>query len=302
VDPLTHALVGASVSRVALARPLGKAAWLPGAVGALLPDADALIRSSADPLLYAEFHRHFTHALAFIPIGGAIAALPWLLQRRHRPQWRLWLLATTAGYATHGVLDACTTWGTRLYWPFTEARVAWNVISIVDPLFTLILLAGVALAVWRDRAGPAVVALALCAGYLGIGAIQHGRASEVQARLAAARGHAPARAAVLPGFTTNLVWRSLYEAGGQFHVDRLRVPWWGEPTWSPGYAHAAALPKMLFDAAGGEARVARDLERFAHFTGGWVAAGPTGDAAHALLPVLMVSSCSLRRSLKLSFV
>jgi len=279
VDPLTHALAGAAAARVVAARPLGRAALLPGAVGALLPDVDALIRSASDPLLYAEFHRHFTHSLAFIPVGGAIAALPWLLRARHRPQWRWWLLATTAGYATHGVLDACTTWGTRLYWPVSDTRVAWNLISIVDPLFTLVLLAGVVATAWGGRARAAAMALVLCAVYLGIGVIQHARAREAQDSLAAARGHQPTRAAVLPGFTTNLVWRSLYEADGVFHTDRVRVPWWGAPTWSPGYQHAAASSESLSAASGGHPRITRDLMRFRRFTGGWVAAGAFGETS-----------------------
>ena len=53
VDPVTHALLGSATARIVLARPLGRSAWLPGAAGALLPDADTLIRSGADPLLYA---------------------------------------------------------------------------------------------------------------------------------------------------------------------------------------------------------------------------------------------------------
>lgn len=250
---------------------------MPGAVGALVPDADALIRSASDPLLYAEFHRHFTHSLAFIPLGGAIAALPWLLRARHRPQRRAFLLAATAGYATHGLLDACTTWGTRLYWPFLETRVAWNAISIVDPLFTLILVLGVFAAAWRDRAGAAAAALVLCAVYLGAGAVQHTRARDAQAAIAAARGHEVTRAAVFPGFTTNLVWRSLYEVNGTFVVDRIRVPWWGGATWSPGYTHPAATPETWDEASRDHPRVARDLARFSRFTLGWVALGQDGE-------------------------
>ena len=212
MDPLTHALLGSATARVVLARPLGRSAWLPGVAGALLPDVDALIRSGADPLLYAEFHRHFTHALAFIPIGGALAALPWLLARRTRPHWKAYFGAATAGYATHGLLDASTTYGTLLFWPFTDLRVAWNAISIIDPLFTLVLLLGVALAVWRKTRTPAAAALLVCAAYLTTGAVQRDRALDAQGRIAAARGHDRARGAVFPGFGNNLIWRSLYRA------------------------------------------------------------------------------------------
>ena len=33
------------------------------------------------------------------------------------------------GYATHGMLDACTSYGTQLLWPFTNHRYAFNTIS-----------------------------------------------------------------------------------------------------------------------------------------------------------------------------
>jgi inner membrane protein len=41
------------------------------------------------------------------------------------------------GYATHGIIDSFTTYGTQLFWPFTNQRLAWNTISVIDPLFTL---------------------------------------------------------------------------------------------------------------------------------------------------------------------
>jgi len=85
VDPLTHALLGATAAQAALGSRLGRQAWMLGALGGVLPDADILIRSASDPLLAIEYHRHFTHALAFIPVGGIIAVSPWLLQQRHRP-------------------------------------------------------------------------------------------------------------------------------------------------------------------------------------------------------------------------
>ena len=286
MDPLTHALIGSATARVAIARPLGRSAWLPGVAGALLPDVDTLIRSGADPLLYAEFHRHFSHALAFIPIGGALAALPWLLSRHTRPHWKAYLGAATAGYATHGLLDASTTYGTLLFWPFTDMRVAWNAISIVDPLFTLVLLLGVALAVWRKTRAPAAAALLVCAAYLTTGAVQRDRALDAQGRIAAARGHDRARGAVFPGFGNNLVWRSLYRAGDTQHMDRIRVPWFGAPSWSPG-PHVRLLreeelpPEVLADT-----RLRRDFARFERFADGWVARGPgepdvIGDARYS---------------------
>ena len=271
MDPLTHALAGAAAARVAAARPLGRSAWLPGVAGALLPDADAFIRSSADPLLYAEFHRHFTHALAFVPIGGAIAAVPWLVADAARARWKAYVTASTAGYATHGLLDACTTYGTLLWWPFSDERVAWNAVAIVDPLFTLVLLAGVAAAVWRRRAAPAAAALLVCLAYLGAGAAQRDRALAVQEQIAGARGHDPVRGAVFPGFGTNIVWRSLYLANGTLYMDRIRVPWTGPASWRPGPEAEQLREEDLPADVRQDARQLNDFRRFRRFAGGWVA-------------------------------
>ena len=276
VDPVTHALVGAATARVAASRGLGASAFLPGVAGALLPDADAFIRSSTDPLLYAEFHRHFTHALAFIPVGGAVAAAPWILAGRTRPQWRAYLGAAVAGYATHGVLDAATTYGTLLYWPFSDTRVAWNAIAIVDPLFTLVALAGVALAGWQRRAAPAATVLLLCLGYLLGGGVQRERARDVQAQVAAVRGHQIERGAVFPAVGANIVWRSLYRAGDQLYMDRIRVPWFGVPSWRPGPVVAALPDEELPPVAW----------RFSWFADGWLARAPhepelIGDARYS---------------------
>lgn len=277
MDPLTHALAGSAAARVLLSRPLGAAALLPGAAGALLPDADALIRSTADPLLYAEFHRHFTHSLLLIPVGGVVAGLPWALARRTRARWKAFLGAATAGYATHGVLDASTTYGTLLLWPFSDLRVGWDIIAIVDPLFTLMLLAGVTLSLLMRSATPPAVAVLLCTGYLAFGVIQRDRALAAQADLAASRGHALVRNAVFPGFGQNVVWRSLYQAGGTLHMDRLRVPWTGGVSWRRG----TTVPLFRSDEAPAhwrdDVRVAHDLRRFHWFADGWVARAPDED-------------------------
>jgi inner membrane protein len=286
VDPVTHAVVGAATARVILSRSVAQRAWLPGAAGALLPDADALIRSSADPLLYAEFHRHFTHALVLIPAGGALAALPWIVARRARRHWKSYLGAATAGYATHGLLDASTTYGTLLLWPFTDARIAWNLISIVDPLFTSIVIAGVVAAAWRRTARPAAVALAIAVSYLAVGALQQSRALEAQAGVAAMRGHVRDRGAVFPAFATNLVWRSLYQRGATLYMDRIRVPWFAPVQWSEGYEMPLATGVDLPASPGDEARIRRDFVRFRWFASGWVARVPEepdliGDARYS---------------------
>lgn len=294
MDPLTHALVGAVVTRPVVggrgdAVPRARALLLAGAFGALLPDVDRVIQSAADPLLHIEFHRHFTHALAFIPIGGIVAMLPWMVWRGMRPHRRVLLVAATLGYASHGLLDASTTYGTLLLWPFSDRRVAWNWISIVDPLFTGMLLLGL-VGGWflQRRRLAAVMALSACVTYLAMGAWQRERAFDLQRQIARARGHTAVRAAVFPGFANQLVWRSLYEAGGTLYLDRIRVPWMGDAMWSPGTS--AARVGLVGPTNGAMSqRLRRDFRRFEWFADGWVArsaADPSviGDARYSLSP------------------
>jgi inner membrane protein len=38
---------------------------------------------------------------------------------------------------THPILDCFTLYGTQLLWPFTDMRIAWNVVSVADPAYTI---------------------------------------------------------------------------------------------------------------------------------------------------------------------
>ena len=51
---------------------------------------------------------------------------------------------------THPLLDAQTTWGTQLFWPF-EWRIAIENIFIIDPIYTLPFLTFLILTAFQDR-------------------------------------------------------------------------------------------------------------------------------------------------------
>lgn len=287
MDPLTHGLLGAVAARALLGRRLGHAGWMIGAAAGMLPDVDFFIRSEADPLLNIEYHRQFTHSLAAIPFGGALAALPWLALRKCRAEWRAALAAGIAGYATHGALDACTTYGTHLLWPFSEARESWNLMTTIGPLVTLFLLAGIVFAVRRRARGPAIAALALCLAYVGTAALQRDKAAAALGRIAQGRGHAVDRAEIFPTVGNPLVWRTLYRSGGTLHADRVRVPFSGEATWKAGARMTQIGEADLSPAERADPRVRRDFRRFSHFSAGWVTraprdAGVVADARYSL--------------------
>jgi inner membrane protein len=221
-------------------RRLGPRTWLYGALGGVAADLDLVIRSPTNPLLGLEYHRHFTHSLAFVPLGGLLVALPWLIRglaaRRRgdesvfaRAKW-IWA-ATTIGFATHGLLDAFTAYGTMLWWPFAETRVGWNVISIIDPIYTVALIIGTVVCTRQDKPRAAAIGLVLSSLYMALCGLQHARAATAQSRIADARGHVVERAAVFPLLGTNLTWRAVYRFQGQIHIDRIVTPWWRAPQY-----------------------------------------------------------------------
>ena len=75
MDPITQGVLGASLPQSAARRSEVAIAGLLGFLAGMSADLDVLIRSSADPLLFLEYHRQFTHSLVFIPVGGLICSL-----------------------------------------------------------------------------------------------------------------------------------------------------------------------------------------------------------------------------------
>ncbi len=260
-----------------------------GFVAGLLADADVFIQSAADPLLQIEYHRHFTHSLFFVPMGALVAAgLLWPLLRRRLPFPRLYLYALL-GYSLAGFLDACTSYGTYWLWPLVDERLAFHIISILDPAFTLILLVSVVLA-WRHFSRVAARAgLALAAVYLLLGLVQHERATGEALALAASRGHAVERLVVKPTMGNLLLWRFVYQAGDRFFVDAVRVGltsrrvYAGQsaPVFHPGRDPGFPPPDSV---------QAHDIERFTRFSDGFVVRHPRlsdvlGDVRYSMLPI-----------------
>ncbi|MDY7025637.1 MAG: metal-dependent hydrolase [Pseudomonadota bacterium] len=271
MDPITQGAVGATASRLFAAHRFSALAVLIGVLSGMAADLDVLIQSPTDPLLFLEYHRHFTHALAFIPIGGWICALLMHLfipRIRQAMRFRTTWLLTTLGYATHGLLDACTTYGTQLFWPFSDVRIAWNIISIIDPAFTLVIIALLWLSVKRDSRFWALMTVVYALAYLALGYIQHQRAYEVGAQLAAQRGHEPVKLSMKPSFANLIVWKSVYAHEGEFYVDAVRVA--RDSRIYPGAVISVFDSKTDAPWLDQTSQQAHDISRFDWFSNGYV--------------------------------
>ena len=191
------------------------------------------------------------------------------------------------GYATHALLDACTTYGTQLLWPFSDRRIAWNNISIIDPLFTLPLLCGVVLARVKRSPWPVRLALSWCLFYMFLGVIAKEVAETEGWRQAEARGHKPLLLEAKPSIGNLLLWKVVYRIGDDYHVDAVRL---GLSTRFYAGERVAALDRerdLPWLQEGSQQ--ALDLERFRWFSAGFLALDPTNplrviDLRYSLLP------------------
>lgn len=289
MDPLSQGLLGAVAAQSAARKEDARLASASGALSALLADADVFISSSEDPLLFIDYHRHFTHSLLFIPIGGLIAAgILWVFLRK-RLAFRPILLFALLGYATAAPLDACTSYGTCLLWPFSGMRVAFDIIAIIDPLFTTVLLVAVVVALKRRSALVARIGIAFSLAYLLLGVVQHERVRAAQTELAQSRGHRIERARVMPSIGNLLLWRSVYERKGMLQADAIRVGLFGGTIVYPGELRGRFRSSDLDSTIRDDSLLRADIDRFRRFADDFLVILPhdppvASDFRYSMLP------------------
>jgi len=285
MDPFSHAIVGGITAASACRTPrMLRVAIACGITAGMSPDLDVLIRAADDPMFGLAMHRYFTHALAFAPLGALlVAGALWRLVRKH-VTFRWIYLFCFAGFIMHGVLDALTNYGTHLFWPFTNRRESWSIISIIDPIFTLTLLAFLIMAFLKRTRKFAVMGALFALVYWGLGYYQREQANKAMRELAATRQHTIERFEVKPSLGNILLWRAQYLHGRNIYIDAFHVsPWHGKVIYEGG-----ALP--LYQAPKNVSSVQQaDLDYFTFFSDSWVVnapghAGLIGDARFAMLP------------------
>ena len=178
MDPLTQGALGATVGQAFYGRTLGRQALVWGAVVGMAPDLDIIVNATS-PMAEWLWHRGPTHALWFGPVVGPLVG--WLLWRWKGGSLRDWVGLSVLALFTHPLLDVFTTYGTQLFSPFSRHRFALDSVAIIDPAYTLLLVAGIAVGLWRGLATRAArmaawTALGLTTGYLLLGVGVNARA------------------------------------------------------------------------------------------------------------------------------
>jgi inner membrane protein len=211
MDSVTQIALGAAIGGATLGRTVGRRAILWGALCGTLPDLDVFV-PFGDPVKEFTYHRSFSHSLFVLTLVAPLIA--WLILKLHpstADHRRRWLLMVWLALVTHPLLDSFTVYGTQLFWPFSEYPVSGSTLFIIDPAYTLPLLAGViaALALGTGARGRTLCAagLAVSSAYLvwSVGAKLH--VEQVARDALQAQNIRHARVLSTPAAFNTLLWR-----------------------------------------------------------------------------------------------
>lgn len=214
MDTVTQILLGAAVGEAVLGRGAGRKALAWGGLCGLLPDLDVLV-PLGDAVKDFTYHRGPSHSLFVMALFTPL--LVRLVLHFHPGETvrrRRWYAGVFLALATHALLDCFTVYGTQILWPLPTPPVMWSTLFIIDPAYSLPLLAGVVLAALLPRKTAAawrvnLLCLALSTLYLAwsVGAKMH--VNEAARRALAGQGIAHERLLTVPTAFNTLLWRVL---------------------------------------------------------------------------------------------
>ena len=134
---------------------------------------------------------------------------------------RGWVALFFGGFLTHILLDCFTTYGTQIFAPFSNMRVAWGTISVADPLYTVpflicLLVAARFARADRRRAVWNWVGIGLSSAYLLLTVVHYNRVSRTFTDALAKQDIAHERFFITPTIFNNVLWNGVVDAGDAY--------------------------------------------------------------------------------------
>ena len=242
MDPVTHMLTGACVSRAGLNRKTALAT-LTLTLAFEIPDIDSVFYFR-DSIAGLQHHRGNTHSLLGAPFMAAgVIALVYGIHRwrsarqkvvaddasggtgpKLPPNWKLLYAYALLGSLAHLFQDFTNNYGVRPFAPFNEKWYSWDIVFIVDPIMLLAMLLALVLPglmariteeigsrrpQFRGR-GAAIFALICVAAVILVRDFEHRRAvNALNARTY--RSEDPLRVSAFPQPINPLSWNGVVE-------------------------------------------------------------------------------------------
>lgn len=135
MDSLSQVVLGAITFAVVKDKEIGKKALVYGAVLGTIPDLDVLLNPFFDSVQQLAIHRAFSHSIFFSIILSLLAGK--LLSIKYKSSYISWVWACFLALFTHPLLDLCTTYGTRIFYPLSKSFYSFDNVFVIDPLYTI---------------------------------------------------------------------------------------------------------------------------------------------------------------------
>ena len=224
MDSVTQLTLGAAVGEAVLGRRVGNKAPLWGALLGTLPDLDVIANPFLTEMQALAWHRSMTHSLLFVVVMAPL--LGWGLRRLHAADevpWARWAAMVAACLGTHVALDVLTTYGTQVFWPFSDYPLIVGSVFIIDPLYTLPLATGLLVGLRRAptarrRRIANAIGLALSTMYLVFTLGNKLWVEHVFETAVSEQGLPAERVFTKPSAFNNILWSGVAEAPNGFYV------------------------------------------------------------------------------------
>lgn len=138
MDTLTHTLTGAVIARAIDDRKIGNWGTVAGLVMGAFPDSDFVL-GLFNHQFYLQYHRDFTHSLLLIPFYALFFSYLFVKLSKRPHFWSFYKVCLPV-LLSHVLLDLLTSYGTMIFSPFFEHRFAWDLVFIIDLIFSGIIL------------------------------------------------------------------------------------------------------------------------------------------------------------------
>lgn len=233
----------------------------------------------APPLEMLKVAGAITTAILFFPlVSWTVQAIRGTTDHPWAASWRDWSKLFFWAIFTHPLLDACTTYGTQLFRPFLDYRVAFNNISVADPAYTLpfLLMLLAAFVVGRKRQALRtklnIAGIVISSAYLAFTFVNKWHVDRTF-RASLQREEIPyERYMTAPTILNNLLWQGIAEGDTAYYHSMYSIL--DEEAVFEGFT---VIPKRhdLLDSAEGS----RDLEVLQWFSDGYYCVFERGDTA-----------------------
>ncbi len=149
MDSITQGVLGAAIGEAVLGKKIGNKGAIIGAIVATIPDLDVILYLFYDKLEMLSIHRGFSHSIVLSILAAFLIAF--VLSKTKWFQginFKTLLLFAWLCLFTHMLLDTFTAYGTQLFLPFSNRRLGFDSINVVDPVYTIPLIIGLILSLW----------------------------------------------------------------------------------------------------------------------------------------------------------